>query len=73
MNSQLFNQMKASTDGKLLASALAKVYIRCVNEPYSTLEGVKLAEENLQLTGPSEDSKIAGILSMIVFAWLHKL
>ena len=57
MNSQLFNQMKASTDAKLLASALAKVYVRCVNEPYSTPEGVKLAEENLQQTGPSEGFK----------------
>ena len=57
MNSQLFNQMKASTDAKLLASALAKVYVRCVNEPHSTPEGVKLAEENLQQTGPSEGFK----------------
>ncbi len=57
MNSQLFNQMKASTDGKLLASALAKVYMRSINEPYSTPEGTKLAEENLQMTGPSEGFK----------------
>ncbi len=57
MNSHMFNQMKASTDGKVLATALAKVYMRCINEPYSTPEGKVLAEEGLQQTGPSEGFK----------------
>ena len=51
------NQAKASTDGKLLATALAKVYSRCISEPYSTPEGRTLAEENLTQTGASEGYK----------------
>lgn len=49
--------MKATTDAKLLATALAEVYSRCINEPYAMPDGRPLATESLAQTGPSEAYK----------------
>lgn len=57
MNSAIIHQMKATTDAKWLATALAEVYTRCIEEPYSMPDGRALATENLAQTGPSEGFK----------------
>lgn len=49
--------MKATTDAKMLATALAEVYSRCINEPYAMPDGRPLATEALAQTGPSEAYK----------------